>query len=188
METTCRHSNDTLLLDVLGELNDARLRDSWEKHLRGCVACRRERDRMLRLIGDVRRSGMPPELTPAQAQAMANAVGWRLKNERPGRPEKTGRRLRLMPALAAACALFVAVFLGDRLTDRVFDREGGDEISAELNVLDLEVINHLDLLKNLDTIERLIHVVDLPTNGLTPDEATPETQGQLQIVERMMSA
>jgi hypothetical protein len=180
MQETCRHPNDTLMMDVLGELNDTRLRGPWEEHLKECVACRRERDRMLRLISDVRQTGTPPELTPAQTQAMADGVGWRLRNERLGRLEKSGRRLRLVPALAAACTLLVVVFFGYRLTDRLYDREGGGDISAELNAEDLEVINHLDLLKNMDTIEKLIHVVDLPSNGLTPDEAPPETQGMYQ--------
>jgi hypothetical protein len=188
MQETCRHPNDTLMMDVMGELNDTRLRGPWEEHLKGCVACRRERDSMLRLIGDVRQTGTPPELTPAQVQAMADAVGWRLRNERLGRPEKSGRRLRLLPALAAVCAVFVVVVFGYRLADRLFDREGGGDISAELNVQDLEVINYLDLLKNIDTIEKLIHVVDLPSNGLTPDEAAPETQGMNQYGGGMASA
>ena len=180
MPEICRNQGDTLMLDVLGELNDSRLRGQWEEHLNGCAGCRRERDRMLRLIGNVRRTGTPPELTPDQAQAMADAVGWRLRNERLGRPEKESRRPRLIPALAAACALFVVGILGYRLADRLFDREGSDEITAELNVQDLDVINHLDFLRNMDTIEKLIHVVDLPSNGLTPDEADPETQGMLR--------
>jgi hypothetical protein len=165
------------MMDVLGELNDPRLRGPWEEHLKQCIGCRRERDRMLSLISDMRQAGMPPELTPAQAQAMADKVGWRLRNERLDRPDKFGRRFRLVPALAAVCALFVVVVSGYWLADRLLDREGGDDISAELNVQDLEVINHLDLLKNMDTIEKLIHVVDLPSNGLTPDKAAPETQG-----------
>jgi len=45
--------------------------------------------------------------------------------------------------------------------------EGGGEISAELHAEDLDIIKHLDLLKDMDTIEKLIHVVDID-NDLPP--------------------
>jgi hypothetical protein len=179
MENACRTQNETLMLDVLGELNDPRMRRGWEEHLRDCDNCRRERSRMLQLLGKVREAGMPPEFSAAQMDAMARAVGWQLRNERLARPQETGRRLRLVPALAAACALLVVVAFGYRFKDRWAGPEGGGEITAELPAEDLDVIKHLDLLKDLDTIEKLIHVVDidLPPNGQTPDQSAPETQG-----------
>jgi hypothetical protein len=179
METACRNQKETLMLDALGELNDPRLRSEWEQHLKACNRCRIEAARMRRLIGKVREAGMPAELTPAQMDAMAGAVGWRLRNERLARPQKTGWRLRLVPALAAACALFVVVAVGYRLQDRFLGPDRGAEISAELQAQDLDVIKHLDLLKDMDTIEKLIHVVDLdiPSNGQAPDQAAPENQG-----------
>jgi hypothetical protein len=45
---------------------------------------------------------MPPELPAERADSMAAAVGWRLRNERLARSGMTGRRFRLVPALAAA--------------------------------------------------------------------------------------
>jgi hypothetical protein len=50
-------------------------------------------------------------------------------------------------------------------------------MTAELQPQDFEVIKLLDLLMDMDTIEKLIHVVDLPANGQAPEEAAPETQG-----------
>jgi hypothetical protein len=177
MQAACRNQNETLMLDVLGELHDSNVRRLWEDHLRACDGCRRERDRMLQLLGKVREAGMPPELPPARADTMAAAVSWRLRNERLARPEKAGRRIRLLPALAAGCALLVVVAIGYRLQDRFFSSEGGEDISAELQAQDLEIIKHLDLLKDMDTIEKLIHIVDLPEDGQGPDSAAPETQG-----------
>jgi len=179
MEKACRTQNETLMLDVLGELNDSRMRREWEGHLRACDSCRRERSRMLQLLGKVREVGMPPELSAAQMDAMAGAVGWRLRNERLSRPQKTGWRLRLVPALAAACALLVVVAFGYRFRDRWAGPEGGGEITAELQAEDLDIIQHLDLLKDMGTIEKLIHVVDVdpPQEGQAPDQPAPETQG-----------
>jgi anti-sigma factor RsiW len=179
MEKACRNYSETLVLDVLGELNDSRMCSEWERHLKACGACRIERARTLQLLGRVREAGMPPELSAAQMDAMAGAVGWRLRNERRARPQETGWRLRLVPALAAACALLVVVAFGYRFKDRWAGPEGGGEITAELPAEDLDIIKHLDLLKDMDTIEKLIHVVDidLPPNGQAPDPPAPETQG-----------
>jgi hypothetical protein len=177
MQAACRSQNETLMLDVLGELHDANARRMWEEHLGACGGCRRERARMLQLLGKVREAGMPPELRADRADSMAAAVGWRLRNERLGRPGKTGRRLRLVPALAAGCAFMLMVAVGYRLQDRLFGPEEESDITAELQTQDLEIIKHLDLLKDMDTIEKLIHVVDFPANGQAPDEAAPESQG-----------
>jgi hypothetical protein len=177
MQSACRNQNETLMLDVLGELHDPSVRRMWEEHLSACGGCRRERARMLQLLGKVREAGMPPELPAARADSMAAAVGWRLRNERLVRSEKTGRRFRLVPALAAGCALMLMVFVGYRLQDRLLGPEGESDMTAELQPQDFEVIKLLDLLMDMDTIEKLIHVVDLPANGQAPEEAAPETQG-----------
>jgi len=70
----CRNHNETLMLDVLNELTDPLVRRDWEGHLASCSGCRTERARMLHLLGQVRASGSPPELSDAAAQRMASAV------------------------------------------------------------------------------------------------------------------
>jgi hypothetical protein len=178
MQAACRNQNETLMLDVLGELHDSSVRRMWEDHLRACDGCRRERSRMLQLLGKVREAGMPPELPAERADSMATAVGWRLRNERLARSGKTtSRRIRLIPALAAGCAFMVMLAVGYRLQDRLVGPVGGGDISAELQGQDFEVVKHLDLLKDMDTIEKLIHVVDIDSEGQGPDQAAPENQG-----------
>lgn len=178
----CRSQNEILMLDALGELNDLRQRRDWEEHLKACGGCRRERARLLALLGRVRHAGMPPELSAEQADAMAKTVGWRLRNERIAARRETGRRFRLrpVPALAAACAIVVVVWGGYRLQQHL----GGDGSETELTAglmapEDLEVIKNFDLLKDMDTIEKLIHVVDLPDNATGTEPAAPETQGMM---------
>jgi predicted anti-sigma-YlaC factor YlaD len=175
----CRNLNETLMLDVMGELTDLRARRDWEKHLDDCDGCRRERAQMIQLLGKLKKAGTPPELPADRAAAMANHVGWRLRNERIGHQSKTGRRFRLVPVLAAACALIVIGLIGYRMQNRFFDAGSGSDLTAGLQLpqQDLEVIKHLDLLKDMDTIEKLVHVVDASGNGQAPPETNPETQG-----------
>jgi hypothetical protein len=175
----CRNQNEILMLDVLGELNDPQMRRNWEDHLQACDGCRRERARTLGLLGRVKQAGMPPELPPRQADAMAKAVGWRLRNERLAPRGETRRRFRIVPVLATACAIMVAVLGGYRLQQYLSDSGNEIGISADLMLPeDLEIIKHLDLLKDMDTLEKLMHVVDVPDNGTPGAEQGPsETQG-----------
>jgi len=168
----CRNQNEALMLDVLGELRDPRMRRDWEDHLKACDGCRRERASMLSLLGKVKHAGMPPELSAEQADAMAKAVGWKWRNERIQPVQHTGRRFRFLPVFASACAIIVVLFAGYQLRDRFLDRDSEMAMSA-----DLEVIKHLDLLKDMETIEKLIQVVDVPDNLPGTEQGAPETQG-----------
>jgi hypothetical protein len=173
----CRNQNEIMMLDALGELNDLRMRREWENHLKACDGCRRERANLLALLGRVKDAGMPPELTAEQADAMAQTIGWKLRNERNQPIQERPRRFRFVPALAAACAIVVAVVVGYHFQERDPAKEMA--MSAEfVPQEDLEIIRHLDLLKDMDTIEKLIHVVDVPENGPGKEDGDPEeTQG-----------
>jgi len=172
----CRNQNEILMLDALGELNDPRMRREWEEHLKACDGCRREHARMLNLLAQVKRAGMPSELSEEQADAMARTISWKLRNERMKPFKEAPRRFR--PVLAAACAFVLIVMAGYYFKER--HSESAREMAMSAEVMpsqDLEVIKHLDLLKDMDTIEKLVHVVDVPENGAGPEQGAPETQG-----------
>ncbi len=175
---TCRHHNETLMLDVLDELTDPRVRRDWEDHLTSCSGCRTEKARMLHLLGQVRASGSPPELSDAETQRMAGAVS-RETHNRPGRVSRSGWSFRLVPALAAASVLIITVMAGYWLQDSFFGARRVADLAAvpQLDAPDLDVVKHLDLLRDMDTIEKLIQIVDIPDNSQTPGETNPETQG-----------
>jgi hypothetical protein len=93
--------------------------------------------------------------------------------------DRSGWSFRLAPALAAACVLIVTVMAGYWLKDSFFGTGRNFDLASEpqLEAPDLDVVKHLDLLRDMDTIEKLIQIVDIPDNGQTPGEPNPETQG-----------
>jgi 5,10-methylenetetrahydrofolate reductase len=80
--------------------------------------------------------------------------------------------------LAAACAVILVVMAGYYFKERHSDSAKEMAMVTEfMPPQDLEVIKHLDLLKDMDTIEKLIHVVDIPENGTGTEQDASETQG-----------
>ncbi len=164
-EPACRRFEDALGLEVLGELREAAARDLLESHLRECAACRAERERLAALLAAVRRAGAAPAWSPGEVDSLCRAVRRRLPPERPRGILSRWREfvLRPLPALAAAGLLLAFAVAGLRGTwGPRPDLEGADLVRAEWDPGDLEVIRHLDLLQELETIERLVHLVDLP--------------------------
>jgi hypothetical protein len=93
---------------------------------------------------------------------------------------ETAHRFRFIPVVATACAIIVVVMVGYFFQERRLD--SGNEMASSAEFMpnqDLEVIRHFDLLRDMDTIEKLIHVVDLPENGngTGSEQGVPETQG-----------
>jgi hypothetical protein len=174
----CRNYNETLMLDVLDELTDPRVHRDWVGHLASCSGCRTEKARMRHLLGQVRASGSPPELSNTEAQRMAGAISREIRN-RPGRATKSGWSFRLVPALAASCLLIITVMAGYWLQGSFFGagKVAGLASEPQLDPPDLDVVKHLDLLRDMDTIKKLIQIVDIPDNGQAPGEPNPETQG-----------
>lgn len=173
MNRACSDHGDTLMLDVLGEPMAPELRREWEGHLSGCEGCRQERADLVRVLAGVRKIGAPPALSDRRADAMANAVGWRLRNERLKEGAARHGRLSGWRPLAAACALAAVVVLGYHGVQGVLEPEPVADLQ------DIEVIRHLDLLREMDTIEKLVEVVDLDlTPGAQPPEQAPENDSQ----------
>jgi hypothetical protein len=173
MNRACSDHGDTLMLDVLGEPMAPELRREWEGHLSGCEGCRQERADLVRVLAGIRTVGAAPALSDRQADAMANAVGWQLRNENVKRRAARPRRLMRWRPLAAACALALVIVLGYHTARDVFEPEPVADLQ------DIEVIRHLDLLKEMDTIEKLVEVVDLDlTPAAQPPEQAPESDTQ----------
>jgi hypothetical protein len=93
------------------------------------------------------------------------------------RPVGLGWRLRTAPAMAAAGLMVIVAAAGYYLQGHFFDSGKMAELRLEeqLPLQDVEVVKQLDFLKHLDTIEKLVQVVDLEPapEGLPKVEDNP---------------
>ena len=161
----CQDHQETLLLDVYGELAPAE-RETWERHLAGCEGCRQERERLRGLLLQLKEAMPTPSLSPEKARALADSV---LK-ERQREGEKRwwkgrlwGSPHRFVPAIAGVCLMFL-VFgwfsLRGIKTPSIF--QTGKDLHPEQQMIarDLEVIRNLELLEEMEVLEKLVRVVD----------------------------
>ncbi len=172
MQQACRIHLETLILDATGALNDDGLRRQWETHLEACSACRAERGRLIRLLGKMRDTAAPAELSGAEAHRMAMGVLRKLRQ--PTERRMGGLRPWLAPA-AAGLVLLVAAsgyYFQDHFSGK--EKMADLRIEDQVPLQDVEVIRQLDFLRNWDTIEKLVHAVDVePASGGAPKEEDP---------------
>ena len=161
----CPNHQETLWLDVHGELDPIK-RSVWERHLETCTGCREERQRLLGLLDLVRDEMGLPQLSSKKASALSWSIKRGLREQR----ETTrwwkallGMPNRLIPALAAVSLVIVA--LGWFAINKVqrpssFQNLSDLKLEEQMIVKDLEVIDNLDFLEEMDTLRKLVQVVD----------------------------
>jgi len=188
----CTDRNEQVMLDVYGEL-DAGARSALEDHLSTCADCRREKESLTAMLGQVRQAMVPPPLSMQDSAAMVRRVQDRLAVFRlPGgrRQPVKEKRVLWIPALAAACVLvLVAIFVGyersGNIAQPVAERI---DISQKLPENEEEIVKNLDLLKNFNTLEKLSQVVD-DSAGRNPSETHNQgTQGDIRYGHEERSA
>jgi anti-sigma factor RsiW len=159
----CADHQETLLLDVHGEL-PASERPGWQRHLDICPGCRGERQELVRVLDGVREAIPSPILSPEHAQALRERVtrGWRA-NRAPAWWQGLflGMRLRPVPALVAVGLLLaVAGWFGLHELRTAHQTLRSQEAHEQVIVSDAEVIENLDLLEQMDDIEKVVKLVD----------------------------
>ena len=181
----CSDYKETLLLDVYGEM-DATALSAWEAHLKTCAGCREERFRMLRLIGRVKETMNPPPPAPGQSDALIRAV----RSDFVERNEAKwwgghflGRPSRFVPSLAALCVFVIALSifgLQTLYTPSTIQISPEHKALEEPGAEDLEIIEHLDILMNMDLLDKLVQAVD-ETDGDRPAPEIPQnSQGMTE--------
>lgn len=161
----CSDHKETLWLDVYGEL-DPNEHPAWEKHLEACEGCRQERAQLFRLLQTVKVNMPSPEFPPEKAETLVRSITRKLRCAR----EETwwqkwlwGRPHRLIPALAAASILIVALgwfsMKGFRNPSSVRSM-AGLKSKKQVFVKDVDIIKNLELLEEMDTLRKLVQVVD----------------------------
>ena len=180
----CTDRNEQVLLDVYGEL-DAGARSALEDHLSTCADCRREKESLSAMLGQVRHAMVPPPVSMQDSAAMVRKVQDRLAVFRlPGgrRQPVKEKRVLWIPALAAACVLvLVAIFVGYERSGNIAQPVAQRiDISQKLPENEEEIVKNLDLLKNFNTLEKLSQVVD-DSAGRNPSETHNQgTQGDIR--------
>ncbi|MEJ2477512.1 MAG: zf-HC2 domain-containing protein [Desulfobacterales bacterium] len=180
----CTDRNEQVMLDVYGEL-DAGARSALEDHLSTCADCRREKENLTAMLGQVRQAMVPPPLSMQDSAAIVRKVQDRLAVFRlPGgrRQPVKEKRVLWIPALAAACVLVVvAIFVGYERSGNIAQPVAQRlDISQKLPENEEEIVKNLDLLKNFNTLEKLSQVVD-DSAGRNPSETHNQgTQGDIR--------
>ncbi len=163
---TCDHLKENLTLYVYGEL-DSVAGGKVADHLKNCEGCRSEYRRLSSLLDKIKEASVSAQLSPLQARAMAAEINRTLK----AGTRRTWWReylallpTRLAPAVAMAGAIIIAVAVIGYLS---LNRNPGTVTVAQsqneelmLSDKDLEILDNLELLKEMDAIQKLSRVVD----------------------------
>ena len=154
---------EALLLDVHGELSPGD-RPAWERHLEACSACHGERQRLVQVLKAAREAMPAPAILPEETKALQQSLtrSWMGDRSRPWwHGSFLGLPLRPLPALATACLVLVAIgwFALQWIQTRSLTRTV-PEAQEQIMVSDLEVLENLDLLEEMDDIEKVVQAVD----------------------------
>lgn len=162
----CEHLIENLTLYVYGELDPA-TGTKVADHLQNCEGCRNEYRRLSSVLDKIREASVSPQLSPLQARSMAAEISRTLKAGT--RRTWWHQYLTLLPArlaptvaIAGALVLTVAVigYLGlNRTPDTVTVSQNQNE-ELMLSDKDLEILDNLELLKEMDAIQKLSRVVN----------------------------
>jgi anti-sigma factor RsiW len=160
----CEHLIENLTLYVYGELDPVTGREV-ANHLENCEGCRQEHERLSTILVKVKEASVSPQLSPLEARAMATDISRKLK---------AGRRTwwrqylnfmpsRLIPAAAMAGALIITVavvgYLNLNKTPGIAPVSLNQNEELMLSDKDLEILDNLELLKEMDAIQKLSRVI-----------------------------
>ena len=160
----CQGYKEKLILDAYGEL-DHKERFALEGHLRKCEGCRRERERVSRFLERMKKAMPTTELSPDQTSELTGAIvrklGEKQKRSWWRKWDLTGG-YRLIPTLAAACLIIVALgwfslkVLNPSPSSQPISVQSAGSLIAE----DMEVIENIEFLEEMDILDKLVERVD----------------------------
>jgi anti-sigma factor RsiW len=182
---SCREYEEMVVLDAHGEL-DSSARAAWEAHLQTCGACREERLRLLKMLAGVKENLLHPTVLPGQTEYLVRFVRSGLSREtkatRGWREFFLGRPFRLMPAMASLCVLVIALYIfGLRAVEGPtrIQTDSDSKPWGELRAEDIEIIKNMDLLTEMDWVQRLVQAIDESDDGTPTSKLPGKTQGSV---------
>jgi anti-sigma factor RsiW len=187
---SCPEYKEAVILDAHGEL-DSSARAVWETHLQTCRACQEERLRLLKMLGGLKETLRHPAIPQGQSESLVKSVRVSLSREKKAaggwRDLFSGRPLRLMPAMASLCVLVIALSIfglrsvqGPSRIQTESDSKPWGELKAE----DLEIIRNMDLLREMDWVQRLVQAIDELDDGTPTSRAPGNPQGNFHHEDR----
>lgn len=178
----CPEREKERYLDLHNELDGSR-REAWRAHLSRCDGCRSEL-RRLKAIGERVRQDFPePVLSLGETNAMASAIFGKPAADAPKRRGFGFLGPSFVTGFAAACIIGVSalVFQTHFKADpaiappvNLSASSGAASVPSE----DAEIIQNLEILKNFNTIEKLVQVVDNGAERKDPTENENAMDGQ----------
>jgi hypothetical protein len=186
----CQIQKKKLVLYVHGEL-DSNSSKEIENHLAICKLCRSEYQQLLSLLGNIKATIASPELSPKQVNSLVTNIKWKLKDRNKDslwHRYLDFRPAHMIPVIAMACILIIAAgVIGYIINDDTneFQPVAGRQIEElVLSDSDLEIVEKLELLREMDAIQKLSQVVDLNGKINSQRELDSETRGMRQDVYR----
>lgn len=165
----CIDRDEVLQLDVYDELDEAE-KAEWRRHLEQCPGCRQERRKMLRFLGRVKAELPPPLFSPSAAGRLSRAVKRGLADHGArGWANMIPTPSRTLAALAAACCVVV---LSGWLVMKWIEGPSihpDSRKEARITGEDIEIIKNMDILEDLETLRKLVAVMDQRDNNSNPE-------------------
>jgi hypothetical protein len=175
----CIKYQETLWLDLYGELAEGE-RPAWEKHLETCPGCREEKDALFRVLHKAKDTLIVPLPSPtplAQVMAAGDRKAERKAESAWWANLLAGVPARPLPALATVLVLVVAVswFGVTRWESHPVSSPSANLVAGKpLTPEEFAVIKNLRILKEMETIEKLVQVLDKPQT-MEPSASGGET-------------
>jgi hypothetical protein len=186
----CHNQKKNLVLYAHGEL-DSNCGKEVENHLAECRDCRSEYQQLSTLLGNIKETISPPELSPKQVNSLVTNIQWKLKDRKKEswwQQYLDFKPAHMIPAVAAACILIIAVgiigYVKVNDTNEFQSIVGQPNQELMLNDTDLEIVKNLELLKEMDAIQKLSQVVDLKGDINSNGKLDSETRGMKQDAYR----
>ncbi len=162
----CKDFEKTLMLDVFGELTPDEY-SRWSLHTKECDLCAAERRRLAKMLKSIKTVGMPEPISESEAARLSAHVRRALNTKErvtfSERKPSLWRSFGWKPAWAFGLVLTAALLTGGlywKMNPYGTDSMNTPVTTSTISTEDQEVVENLDFLKDLDTIRKLVSVVD----------------------------
>jgi hypothetical protein len=186
----CEHLKENLTLYVHGAL-DPDTGQEVKDHLELCTGCRHEWQRLSSMLEKLKEISDKPELSTTEVKSLVADITRKLniKQKQPWwRQYPDFKSSRLIPAVATACILIITVaiigYVNLNETNRIAPVSLNQNEELMLSDKDLEILDNLELLREMDAIQKLSRVV-VPNSETDSQRAIDrDTRGMRQDAYR----